>query len=177
MEFDKNDGANQLRLEITLEEAYKGGEKEIVSGNEKLKIKFNPGIRDNEVIKLTKNDQPLEGGQKKENFFVKVKVHPHPFFKRIGNDLKCDLHVSVYTAILGGKTSIPSLKGIVKVSIPPESPSGRIIRLKGLGMPDYENPDKKGDLYAILQLDVPKNLSTREISLLNELQKIYLNKN
>jgi curved DNA-binding protein len=78
----------------------------------------------------------------------------------------------LYTAVLGGKINVPTFTGNVKVKVPKGSENGKVLRLKGKGMPNYKNPNKFGDLLVHLNYSIPKNLNEKEIKLFKELKAI-----
>jgi len=83
---------------------------------------------------------------------ITVNVARHPLFERDGNDLRLDLPVTLYEAVLGAKVRVPTLDGAVELAIPPHTNGGRIFRLKGKGIPGKDGP---GDLYAIIRIALP----------------------
>ena len=99
-------------------------------------------------------------------------VLPHKVFERKEDDLHCEVPVDLYMAILGGETSVPTLKGTVSLKIPPETQSGRTFRLKGQGMPLLRDSNKRGDLYAKVKIVLPKGLSAKEKELFKELARM-----
>ena len=103
------------------------------------------------------------------DLYVIIAIAPHKLFSVNGNDLMCKMLVDISTAVLGGKIEIPTLSGHVNMAIPPETDDGKTFRLKGMGMPDYDYPSKKGDLYVNLHIAVPKNVSPQEKELFKKL--------
>ena len=97
--------------------------------------------------------------------FLTVFVSQNTVFKRTGNDLEADVPVELYTAILGGEISIRTLKGTIKMTIPAETQSGTIKKLKGLGMPKHGFENEFGDLYVRLIVQIPTQLTSKEIDL------------
>lgn len=79
--------------------------------------------------------------------------------------------VDLYTAVLGGKVPVSSLDRTINLTIPPETDNGKQFRLQGLGMPKLRNPDKRGDLYAAVSIQIPHNLSKEEKQLFRQLQE------
>jgi len=73
------------------------------------------------------------------------------------------------TAILGGEIDVPTANGRVKLKIPPETQNGKLIRLKGKGMPKLGHPENKGDLHAEVKVVLPEKLSDREREIFGEL--------
>jgi len=98
-----------------------------------------------------------------------IRVSPHPVFQREGDDLRCQVPVDLYTAVLGGEVRVPTLKGAVQLKIPPETQSGRVFRLRKQGMPKLKHPGEYGDLYVEVKVTIPKRLSEKEKTLFREL--------
>ena len=159
-------------LEISLQDAYQDAEKIFELEGQKLRIKLKAGISDGQVIKLQGKGGPgLQGGPAGD-LLITVKVAEDPGIRREGDDLHMDAPVDVYTAVLGGKANIRTLKGTIKIDIAKGTDSGKILRLKGLGMPHYNKPGEAGNLYVKIQITVPKKLSERETELFNQLVQI-----
>ncbi len=162
----------RAELELSLEEAYHGTTKIFRFNDETIKLKIKPGTRDGQILKLRgKGAAGLNGGPNGD-LLITVKIKPHPVFKRQGDDLYCDLPVDLYTAVLGGKVQLQTLKGRVMVEIPAESDNGKVIRLQGLGMPKNSSKTSFGDLYVKLDVRLPKNLSAKERALFEELTRL-----
>ena len=101
-----------------------------------------------------------------------MKVEPDPRFERNGEDLYTDLEVDLYTAVLGGEITVPTLTGEVILTITPGSQPGQAYRLKERGMPNLKRKDHIGDLYVRLDVALPEKLSKKEKQLFNELAKL-----
>jgi curved DNA-binding protein len=101
--------------------------------------------------------------------YLNIRVAPHATFERDGDDLFTELSVDIYTAALGGEVRAPTLDGAVMLKIPPQTQSGRTLRLRGKGMPRLNDPHTRGDLYARIRLMLPEPLSEREIQAFREL--------
>ncbi|MGH7456874.1 MAG: DnaJ C-terminal domain-containing protein, partial [bacterium] len=110
----------------------------------------------------------LNGGPNGD-LYITIKIAPHPEFHRKGNDLHCDFPVELYTAVLGGKAQVKTLKGTVKVDIPKETPNGTALRLRGLGMPIYGQKNDFGNLFVKIVIQMPDHLSAQEIDLFRKL--------
>lgn len=170
-------GTNQRRqkgkdvhatLDISLEDAFHGSTKTIGYNGNSLRIKLKPGIKDGQKLRLKGKGEPAQGGTNGD-LYIEMKIRPHSIFDRKGNDLYVDADLDVFTAILGGKMNVNTLNGIKQITVPKETDNGKIFRLKGLGMPDYNDASKKGDLYAKVKLRIPKNLSSKERERLKKL--------
>lgn len=151
---------------LTLEEAYSGKTVKISVANDSVDVKIKPGIADGQKLKIA-TTKPDIG-----TIFLTVQVNQHPLFKRTGNDLEADVPVDLYTAILGGDIAIRTLKGTVKMTLPPETQSATIKKLKGLGMPKHGLDGEFGDLYVRLIINIPTGLTTKEKDLFEKLKKL-----
>jgi curved DNA-binding protein len=103
------------------------------------------------------------------DLFLTIRVAPHPEFQRKGNDLYCDFPVELYTAVLGGKAKVRTLKGMVNVDIAKGTPNGKELRLLGLGMPVYGEKTLFGNLFVKLDVRMPEHLNEQEVALFEKL--------
>ncbi|MBM4464824.1 MAG: J domain-containing protein [Chloroflexi bacterium] len=159
-------------VEITLEEAYQGATRMIQKDGRRLEVKIPPGVRTGSRVRVAGEGSPGIAGGASGDLYLEVTVLPHPVFERDGDDLRCEVPVNLYTAVLGGEVKVPTLSGDVMLNIPPETQGGQTFRLRGKGMPNLHNPQKRGDLYARLVVQVPQNLSQRENELFRELANL-----
>ncbi len=154
---------------LSLEEVYQGTARLIRLNGQTIKVTIKPGVADRQMLRIPgKGGVGLNGGPN-GNLYLTVKISPHSEFHRIGNDLHCDLPVELYTALLGGKTQIKTLKGKVTVNIPKGTPNGKELRLRGLGMPIYAKRNEFGNLLVKINIVLPENLSEQEMSMFREL--------
>jgi curved DNA-binding protein len=154
---------------LSLEEAYHGATRLIKINNQTIKVTIHPGIEDGHILRVPGKGGAGIGGGANGDLYLTVNVGPHLDFQRKGNDLYCDLPVELYAAVLGGKTKIKTLKGVVNVDIPKETPNGKTLRLRGLGMPAYGKKNEFGDLYLNVVIRLPDHLSKEEIELFRKL--------
>ena len=119
-------------------------------------------------MRLAGQGAPGTGGPQGD-LYLKINVLPHETFQRQGNDLHMDVEIDLYTAVLGGETTIPTFDGNVVLKIPAGTQNGQVFRLRGKGMPDLRDPKKHGDLYARAQVKLPKKLSPQETELFQQL--------
>jgi molecular chaperone DnaJ len=101
------------------------------------------------------------------DLYVFINVTPHPFFKRKGNDLHCEVPISFIQATLGGEIEVPTIDGTETIKIPQGTPSGRVFHLKNKGVPRLGGHGR-GDQYVTVYIDVPKKLTPRQKELLQE---------
>jgi curved DNA-binding protein len=159
-------------VEITLEEAFQGTTRMIQKDERRLEVKIPSGVRTGSKVRVAGEGAPGIAGGAGGDLYLDVTVLPHSVFEREGDDLRCEVPVNLYTAVLGGEINVPTLSGGVILKIPPETQSGRTFRLRGKGMPNLHNPKKHGDLYARLRIQVPQKLSQQEKELFRELASL-----
>lgn len=156
----------EQEVELTLEEAF-GGTTRMLTRHDgsSFTAKIPAGVRTGSKIKLR---GAIEGG----DVLLSIKVRPHPRYERDGDDLKIDVPVDLYTAVLGGQVDVQALDRKVNLTIPAGTSGGRSIRLRGLGMPRLGNKENRGDLFVNVQVNIPQDLSDRERELFEELRSI-----
>ena len=162
--FSMRGGDHEGVLELTLEEAARGGRRRISLGDgSSLDVEIPRGVRDGQRIRLAGQGAPGLGDGPSGNLFLRARLRPHPVFDVEGRDLYVDLPISPWEAALGAEVPVPTLEGSARVKVPPGSSSGRRLRLRGQGLPDG------GDLYAMLSIRVPPTLNRKERKLFEQL--------
>jgi DnaJ-class molecular chaperone len=161
-EFDTGGLALDLDVSVTmtvsLEEAVKGGEKRVRLPNGKeLNVKIPAGVTAGQQIRL-KGQGEIAPGHPPGDLLITISIAPHRFFKIDGSDLRVDLPITLYEAVLGGKVRVPTLGGAVELSIPKNTSSGRSFRLKGKGLPKAGSGS--GDLFATTRIMLPDGNDT-----------------
>lgn len=167
--------------ELTLDEAYRGGNKSItlqeqVSGPEgiprmhtkTLEVNVPAGIKDGQKIRLAGQGNPGMSGGAKGDLYLKIKLMPHAMFKVSDSDVVLDLNLAPWEAALGTTARIPTLDGAVEMKIPPGIGSGKKLRIKGRGL---GSGAKKGDQFVRILIQVPDILTPEERELWEKLQK------
>ncbi len=159
-------------MDLSLEESFLGTSRQLQLENQTVNLKIKSGIADGQVLRVKgkggKGSRPDLAG----DIYITVHIMEHPHFTRKGNDLHCNIDVDLYTVILGGQTLVRTLRNPIKIPIGKETENGKILRLKGMGMPVYQTENQFGDLYVKVQVKLPKNLSPKEIELFKELSSI-----
>lgn len=164
---------SEQQVQISLEDAFRGTSVSLQwEGGRKIEAKIPPGVRTGSRVRLGGQGEPGVSGGQAGDLYLKVRVRPHPTFRREGDDLRVNLPVDLYTALLGGKVSVPTLDRTVELTIPPETANGKIFRLRGLGMPSLRRPEQRGNLYVTVQVKLPKDLSEKEKRLFQELSDL-----
>jgi DnaJ-class molecular chaperone len=155
-EFDPGGVALDLDLNVamtvSLEEAVKGAEKRVRLPNGKeLNVRIPAGVTAGQQIRL-KGQGETAPGHRPGDLLITVGIAPHAFFKVDGSDLRVDLPITLYEAVLGGKVRVPTLGSAVELSIPKNTSSGRTFRLKGKGLPKTGG---SGDLFVTTRIMLP----------------------
>jgi len=156
-EFDTGGIALDLDLSVTmtvsLEESVRGVEKRVrLPTGKELDVKIPPGVVAGQQIRL-KGQGETAPGHRPGDLLITVNITPHPYFKVEGSDLRLDLPITLYEAVLGGKVRVPTLGSPVELSIPKNTSSGRVFRLKGKGLP--KPTGTAGDLFVTTRIVLP----------------------
>lgn len=162
----------EASVEITLEEAFHGTSRALERDGRRIRVKIPPGARNGSKVRIAGKGSHGYGGGPSGDLYLNITVKPHPVFRREGDDLRCDVDVDLYTAVLGGEVWVPALSGGVSLKIPPGTHSGKTFRLRGKGMPNPRDPKQRGNLLATVQVQVPQRLSARERELFEELARL-----
>lgn len=156
-------------VQITLEEAYRGTTRLIQVDGRRLEGKIPPGARTGTKVRLAGQGPIGPNGQRSDLYLV-IEVLPDPRFERKDDDLYTEVTIDLYTAVLGGQVTVPTLGGDVILTIPPGTQPGQIFRLSGRGMPNLRNPQKHGDLYVKVKVELPRHLTPQQRALFEQLR-------
>jgi curved DNA-binding protein len=161
--FSMRGGDQEAVLELSLEEAARGGRRRLTLGDGRdFEVTIPAGVTDGQRIRLAGEGERGPGGGQAGDLLLQVRLRPHPRFRVEGRDLYTDLPVAPWEAALGASVEVPTLEGTAKLRVPAGSSCGRKLRLRGEGL-------GSGDLYATVQIRVPKKLSDRERELFEQL--------
>lgn len=156
----------EVKAEVSLEEAYSGATRTVQlpgSRGKRLEVQVPPGVDNGSRVHVTAGDTEL---------YLVTRVAPHRRFTRKGADLYLDLSLPLVDAVLGSEQEVPTIKGKVMLTVPPESQNGQMFRLKGQGMPHLGRSDQRGDLFATLKVMLPTNLTEQERELFGSLKEL-----
>lgn len=158
-------------LNISLEEAHRGTEKQFTVEGRTLKVKVTPGMESGKKLRLkNQGGEGIRGGEKGD-LYLKIQIEKHPYFERKQNDLYYNLNIDLYTAVLGGKKEITTLDGKrINITIPKETDNGKILKIRNMGM--NRANDERGDLYIKINIQLPKNLTEEERKLFERLASL-----
>lgn len=136
---------------VSLEDASNGKSASVrLPGGKSLSIKLPAGVEDGQQIRLKGQGQPSPFGGEPGDAIVTVRFEKHKHFRRDGNDLRVDLPITLYEAVLGEKVRVPTLDGEVELNLPPGIDTAKSLRLKGKGM------FGKGDIFVNLRIVLPE---------------------
>ncbi len=143
-----------VAMSVSLEEAVKGGDKRVrLPTGKELNVKIPAGVTEGQQIRLRGQGETAQG-HPPGDLLITVHIAPHPYFKVDGSDIRLDLPITLYEAVLGGKVRVPTLGGAVELSIPRNTSSGRTFRLKGKGLPK-QGGGATGDLFVTTRIMLP----------------------
>ncbi len=160
-------------VEITLQEALHGATRSLqYEDGRRIEASIPPGVKTGSKVRLSGQGAQGAGGGQAGDLYLKITVLPDATFTRTGDDLNANLPVDLYTALLGGSVSVPTLEAPVTLTIPPETANGKVIRLRGLGMPKLHHTNERGNLYVTVQVQLPKKLTDEERKLFEQLRAL-----
>ena len=168
--FKGQDYNAELKLQLT--DALETHPQTLTVNGKNIRITIPAGIENGQVIKLKGHGAPGVNGGTAGDLYITFSIAVHPRFKRSGNDLYTSASIDLYTALLGGETTIETLKGKVKLKVNPETQHGTKIRLKGKGFPIYKKDGEAGDLYISYDIKLPTNLTEKQRELISELSRL-----
>lgn len=154
-----------LEVEIPFTVAAEGGQHSVQfrrgSEVERVNVRIPPGVDNGSTVRLAGQGEPGIGGGPAGDLMLKIKVSPHPWFRRDGNDLLIDVPIAPWEAVLGAKVDVPTLtEGRVTLTIPPGTSSGMKLRLRGKGVPDAKT-QQRGDQFVLIKIAVPQKPDER----------------
>lgn len=158
-------------LNLSLAEAYHGAERMIQLGDQRIRMKIKPGVRQGQTLRMKGKGQQSPYGGEAGDLLIKIQIASQNDMVREGNDLIQELPVDIYTAILGGKIKLNTLKGEVQVPVKAGVQANATLRLKGLGMPVY-GKSETGNLLLKVKLKLPENMSEEERELIRQAAEI-----
>lgn len=171
--FRQMKGQNyEADIRLSLTDAYHGTSTVLNVDNRKIKINLKPGVKDGQTLRVKGKGAASQSGGENGDLLLKISVSNNTNFRLEENDLHLNVDVDLYKAILGGKISVNAFSGPINLNIPPETPNGKVLRLKGKGMPIYGKTGLFGDLYLKINVVLPKKLSPEEISLFEKLSAL-----
>lgn len=158
-------------IQVTLEEAFHGTTRTLQwEHGKRVEARIPRGVRTGSRVRLSGQGGSTDG--RAGDLYLRVEVLPHTLYERDGDDLRMILPVDLFTALLGGKVSVPALDKSVNLTIPEGTRNGKTFRLAKLGMPKLRKPDERGDLYVTVAVELPSKLTDKEKEIVREWQSV-----
>ena len=154
-------------LTVDFLEAARGAKKRLdfgpmdSGGGQTLDVTIPAGVTDGQILRLKGKGEPGLGGGPPGDALIEVHVAPHPFFRRVGNDIRLELPITLAEAVLGGKITVPTISGTVSMNVPKGSDTGTVLRLKGRGIAPAGGP--AGDEYVTLKIVLGEQKTDSEL--------------
>ncbi|MFQ5655818.1 MAG: DnaJ C-terminal domain-containing protein, partial [Planctomycetota bacterium] len=142
-----------------------------VRTKEDIQFRIPAGIRDGSRIRVTGHGNDGVHGGPPGDLYVFVHMRPHEFFHRVDNDVLCEIPLTYSQAALGAKIEVPTLQGKARMTIPPGTQSGEILRLKGQGFSSLDG-HRTGDELIKVVIEVPRKLTAEQEALLRKLAEL-----
>jgi len=161
----------ESEITIGIEEAYHGMAQIIDVAGQKIRIKLKPGTYEGLVIKLPGKAPATKG--KAGDLYLTIHVQVPEEYELEGLNIRQHLNIDLFTAVLGGEKEVNTLAGKLKVKVPEATQEGRVLKLKGKGMPLYGDPEKHGDLLLELHVQLPQNLTEEQKALFRKLKDSF----
>ncbi len=162
----------QAELHLPLRAAYSTHQQTITVNGKNIRITIPAGIEDGQKIRLKGHGGPGVNGGPNGDLYITFHLEEDPQFKRLGNDLYVTAEIDLYTAVLGGETTVDTLNGKIKLKVPAGTQNDTKVRVKGKGFPVYKQEGQFGDLYVTYKVKIPTSLTEREKELFTELSKL-----
>lgn len=151
---------------IDLMESYNGAERVVQIGERRLTVKIPAGAQTGTKVRMA---EAAPGG---EDIYLVIQVAADAQFERKGDDLYTEVEIDLYTAVLGGQTRVPTPGGDVVLTIPAGTQQSQTFRLGGRGMPHLRDSKSHGDLYARMKVNIPRQLTSQQKILFDQLRKL-----
>ena len=165
---------------VTLSEVLRGSVRKLTlrrtdpstgeSSTDTFEVRIPPGAQQARRIRVPGKGEPGHGGAPAGDLYLRVRVAAHPDFEIRGSDLYYDLELAPWEAVLGAQVVVPTLESSIKLRIPAGTGSGRELRIRGHGLP-HGKQGERGDLYAVIKVEVPTEISAEERALWEKLSQ------
>ena len=151
----------EAELTVTLDELLRGGKRRLqLPGGHTIEVEIPPGVRDSSVLRLAGQGEAGVNGGPPGDLFLHLRLAPHPLYRVASDDLELDLELAPWQAVLGDEVKVETLDGPVTLKVPPGTPGGRRLRLRGRGL--LRANGERGDLHAIVRVIVPERPTDAE---------------
>jgi curved DNA-binding protein len=157
----------EQEMDLTLEDAFHGVTRRLAIKHDghtrTVDVRIPAGVGDGSRVRVSGEGEQGGGGGGAGDLYLRIKLQPHPVFTRQGPDLHAKIRVPVTTAVLGGEAHVPTITGKpLRLRVPPTTQNGQVFRLKGHGMPLSGKTPERGDLFATVEIELPKILTPEQ---------------
>lgn len=159
-------------LHFNLKDVFKSQQQVLSVNEKKIRLTIPAGVENGQVIKIKGKGAAGANGGPNGDLYITFIINNQTAFKREGNDLYATADLDLYTAVLGGDITVDTFDGKAKLTVKPGTKNQTKVRLKGKGFPVYKKEGRFGDLFITYNVDIPTDLSQKEIDLFKELQKM-----
>ncbi len=170
----------EQEIQLGLEDAFGGTMRRLSikqDGHARtVDVRIPPGVGDGSRVRVAGEGEHGAGGAQSGDLYLRIRVAPHAQFERKGKDLYKRVTIPLTTAVLGGEVDVTTIAGkSLRLKIPPTTQHGQVLRLKGHGMPAVGKPDERGDLYATIDVELPRQLTPEQRAHFEALQTLEKN--
>jgi curved DNA-binding protein len=167
----------EQEIQLGLEDAYGGAMRRLSikqDGHARtVDVRIPPGVAEGSRVRVAGEGEHGTGGGQSGDLYLRIHVAPHPRFERKGKDLYARVTIPLTTAVLGGEVEVTTIGDkALRLKIPPMTQNGQVFRLKGHGMPAVGKPDDRGDLYATVDVELPRQLTPEQRAHFEALRKL-----
>jgi DnaJ-class molecular chaperone len=157
----------EQEMDLTLEDAFQGVTRRLAIKHDghtrTVDVRIPAGVGDGSRVRVSGEGEQGGGGGGAGDLYLRIRLEPHPVFTRKGPDLHTRIRVPVTTAVLGGEADVPTMTGKpLRLRVPPTTQNGQVFRLKGHGMPLNGKTQERGDLFATVEIELPKSLTPEQ---------------
>ena len=154
-------------IELALEDAFQGATRRLMlrhDGHVKhVDVRIPAGVTDGSRVRVSGEGERGTNGAAAGDLYLRVRLQPHSVFERRGRDLYTRVSLPVPLAVLGGEVDVPALGGrTLRLKVPQTTQNGQVFRLRGQGMSMVGKPGERSDLYATVEIQVPREVSAEE---------------
>lgn len=159
----------QAELQMSLRDAAVSEKRTLTINGKQIRLTIPAGVENGQTIRIKGHGAPGRNGGPAGDLLITFSIAVDPVFKRVGKDLYVNFDIDIYTAVLGGEVTVPTLDGKVKVPVKPETQNATVVRLKGKGFPVYKKEGSFGDLFVTYAVKVPTDLTDKQKELFKQL--------
>jgi curved DNA-binding protein len=167
----------EQEIDLTLEEAFNGVTRRLAIKHDghtrTVDVRIPAGVNDGSRVRVSGEGEQGSGGAGSGDLYLRIRLQPHPVFVRKGQDLHVKIRVPLTTAVLGGEADVPTITGKpLRLRVPQTTQGGQVFRLKGHGMTLSGKGEERGDLFATIEVELPRALTPEQRTHFESLAKL-----